>query len=118
MPLRRLSYLNAGCKKVKSGHIMSIEIQHDLVNHAFTAKVSGEISQLQYRKIDDQTLDYYRTFVPETLRNHGIASKLTQHALEYALANNYHIIPSCSYVDSYIERHPEYAHLIKKNCRT
>ncbi|EXF47210.1 acetyltransferase [Pseudomonas sp. BAY1663] len=31
-----------------------------------------------------QTLDMYRTFVPDALRGRGIAGVLAQHALEYA----------------------------------
>ena len=57
--------------------------------------------------------DDYRTFVPEPLRRQGIASKLTQHALEYARKHKNYIIPSCSYVEKYISKHPEYADLVK-----
>ena len=52
-----------------------------------------------------QTLDIYRTFVPNVLRGRGVAAALTEQALEYAERSGYSVIPSCSYVERYIERH-------------
>jgi predicted GNAT family acetyltransferase len=49
-------------------------------------------------------LDFYRTFVPDALRGRGVAAVLTRHALDYAAQEGYTVIPSCSYVEWYIER--------------
>ncbi len=56
-----------------------------------------------------QTLDIYRTFVPNALRGRGIAAALTEKALEYADEMGYTVIPSCSYVERYMERHQRHA---------
>ncbi|MCY1375880.1 GCN5-related N-acetyl-transferase [compost metagenome] len=42
--------------------------------------------------------------MPNVLRGRGIAAKLTETALEYAEDHGYTVIPSCSYVERYIER--------------
>lgn len=91
---------------------MDINIQHNKNSHYFYTYVSGEICTLMYKIIDDKTLDYYHTFVPESLRNKGIAGKLTVAALDYAVANQYHVVPSCPFVEKYIEAHPKYASVI------
>ena len=52
-----------------------------------------------------QTLDIYRTFVPNALRGRGVAAALTEAALKYAEDMGYSVIPSCSYVERYMERH-------------
>jgi predicted GNAT family acetyltransferase len=52
------------------------------------------------------------TYVPNSLRGKGIAAKLVEAALEYARLNGIKIIPSCSYVDVYLQRHPEYEDLL------
>lgn len=92
----------------------SLEIKHDKNNQRFFSIVDGRESYLQYLKIDDSTLDYYKTYVPNELRGKGIAGKIVESALNYALQNNLIIIPSCSYVDTFIERHPDYNKIVKK----
>lgn len=91
-----------------------MEIKHDKDNQRFFSIVDGRESYLQYLKIDSSTLDYYKTYVPNELRGKGIAGKIVESALNYALQNNLNIIPSCSYVDTFIERHPDYNKIVKK----
>lgn len=92
---------------------MDISIKHDEINKRFYVEVDGNLSELTYKKIDDKTLDYHHTFVPEALRNQGLAAKITKYALEYARNNHYQVIPSCPYVKAYIKQHIEYADLAK-----
>lgn len=99
--------------KTNKENDMELEIKHDQINHRFYADISGKICELKYKKVDNKLLDYYSTFVPEPLRDQGIAEKITHYAIEYALSHNYHISPSCSYVRKYLNEHPEYANIIK-----
>jgi predicted GNAT family acetyltransferase len=66
--------------------------------------VDGDRAYLAYMDLGKQTLDIYRTFVPNSLRGRGIAAALTEHALQYAEDKGYTVIPSCSYVERYMER--------------
>ena len=91
---------------------MDIEVQHDASQQLFYADVSGGRGELRYNKVNDRTLDYYSTYVPDDLRGHGLAATITQFALDFAREHHYKIIPSCSYVKSFIQRHTEYADLI------
>ncbi len=92
---------------------MDFTVKHDESNHRFYADVSGKTAELKYKKADEKALDYYSTYVPPSLRNQGIAGQITQQALDYARENDFEIIPSCPYVKEYIDRHSEYADLIK-----
>ncbi|KTD15535.1 glutaredoxin [Legionella gratiana] len=92
---------------------MELNIRHDKQNQKFYVKKNNEESNLKYKKLDEQTLDYYATFVPENLRNQGIADNITDYALQYAKDNNYQVVPSCPYVRSYIKKHPKYQSLVK-----
>ncbi len=82
----------------------SLSIQHDETSHQFVTTVDGHRAYLAYMDLGKQTLDIYRTFVPNPLRGRGIAAALTEQALEYAEAMGYTVIPSCSYVERYLER--------------
>lgn len=82
----------------------SLPIEHDVIKHQFELVVDGHRAYLAYMDLGKQTLDFYRTFVPADLRGQGIAAHLTEHALDYAERMGYSVIPSCSYVERYMQR--------------
>lgn len=92
---------------------MNIEVKHDKQTKRFYI-ATKEKCELKYRIIDKNTLEYYSTFVPEELRNKGLAGKIAREALEYAKSNRLQIVPTCSFVRSYIEQHPQYKNFVKK----
>lgn len=83
----------------------ALSIEHDQAKHQFAVEIDGHRAYLTYMDLGKQTLDFYRTFVPDALRGRGIAAALTEHALAYADQGGYTVIPSCSYVERYMERH-------------
>lgn len=86
-----------------------MKILHDKDQKQFFAVVEGKKSFLDYSiSADGRTLDYYSTFVPPELRGRHIGQDIVKFALDYAKENNYKIIPSCPFVEKYIENHPEY----------
>lgn len=89
-----------------------MEIRHDTDRKRFVAEVDGKEGTLTYERVDDGTLDYRSTFVPEELRGDGIGAKLVLHALDYARENDFEVVPSCPFVGKVIEEHPEYEDLI------
>lgn len=92
---------------------MNIVIEHDKKNHQFISEVEEKISHLKYTVLPDgKTLNYMSTYVPPELRGRQIAEQIVKFALDYAKENNYKIIPSCSYVDMYVKRHPEYNEIV------
>jgi predicted GNAT family acetyltransferase len=92
---------------------MSISVEHDKEKHQFYAMVEGQRAHLDYTPSSDgKTLDYAHTFTPPALRGRGIAGQITKVALEYAMTHHYKVIPTCPFVRSYIEAHPEYRDLI------
>ncbi len=90
-----------------------MEIKHDKENQRFYTIVEGREAYLQYLKIDSASLDYYKTYVPSELRGKGIAGEIVESALNYARENNLKIVPTCSYVETFIERHPDFNDLVK-----
>lgn len=75
--------------------------------------VSGsQVSKLDYRMPDEDTIDLVHTEVPEDLAGQGIGSALVTTALNYAKDNDLKVIPSCPFVASYIERHPKWKELV------
>lgn len=81
-----------------------ITIQHDLADKQFYITIDGSRAYLAYMDLGRKTLDIYRTFVPNALRGKGLAAKLTERALQFASEEGYQVIPSCSYVERYMQR--------------
>lgn len=90
---------------------MEGDIRHDPTRQRFTLDSNGALAYLTYREVDGQTLDFDHTFVPPALRGGGVASRLTEHALRYARARGAKVVPSCPFVATYIDRHPEHRDL-------
>ncbi|WP_246336015.1 GNAT family N-acetyltransferase [Azomonas macrocytogenes] len=84
--------------------MMQNSISHNRITHQFETVIDGHRAYLAYMDLGKQTLDFYRTFVPDELRGRGIAAALTRAALEFAEQEGYIVIPSCSYVERYLER--------------
>ncbi|MDF1606329.1 GNAT family N-acetyltransferase [Nocardioides sp. YIM 152315] len=56
--------------------------------------------------------DLRHTFVPKSQRGQGVAGALVKGALDAIRVSGGAITPSCTYVESFVQAHPEYADLI------
>jgi predicted GNAT family acetyltransferase len=88
-----------------------LDVRHDRTGHRFTADVDGVDAFISYRELPGRVLDLDHTYVPPAGRGRGIASQLTAHALTFARAGGYKIVPTCPFVATYLDRHPEYRDL-------
>jgi len=87
-------------------------IIHDTVRRRFEAVApDGSIAFLSYTP-EAGRVAFDHTFVPKAFRGCGMAARLTRAALEEARRQRWRVVPSCSYVATFIERHPEYADLV------
>ena len=55
---------------------------------------------------------FTHTGVPPAHQGQGLAAKLVTAGLQWAQSQGLKIVPACSYVQLYIQRHPEWQHLI------
>ena len=88
-----------------------IEIVHNADAHRFEAHVDGGLARCDYRRIGN-VLQVHHTEVPVALEGRGIAGQLVRATLDYAKANSLRVAPYCSYVRSWMRRHPEYQSLL------
>ncbi|MFC0821060.1 GNAT family N-acetyltransferase [Moraxella marmotae] len=89
-----------------------MQITHNTAEQRFETTIDGITAYLSYQVLDEQTLDYDHTIVPSALGGRGLGSLLVRHALDYAQDNGKKVLPSCSFVASYIQRRPEYQPLL------
>jgi predicted GNAT family acetyltransferase len=80
--------------------------------HRFEIREGDAVAFLQYADLPRaRAIHLIHTEVPPSLQGRGYAGELARAALEYARQAHLRVIPSCPFVRSYIERHPEYADL-------
>jgi predicted GNAT family acetyltransferase len=93
---------------------MNPDIKHDEKNHKFYCTIEGREAYLRYFMKDHNTIDFRSTYVPNELRGHGIAALIVDKALTFAQEKNFTVIPTCSYVHSFIEKNEKYKELITR----
>lgn len=91
--------------------IPPITVQHNSAENRYEAVVDGRYAVCEYEQEGGRVV-FTHTFVPPELRGRGIAEKLVRTALEEAREKQWRVVPACSYVAAYIERHPEYQGLV------
>jgi len=91
--------------------IDNVKIVNNETTSRFETQVDGKTAFLAYRRAD-KTVVFEHTEVPPALEGRGLAARLTRTALEYAKSQQLRVIPQCSYVASYIRKHPEYQELV------
>lgn len=84
---------------------------HNEQKGRFQLDVDNRLAHADYRR-EGSTLVFYHTYVPETHRGKGYAARVVRAGLEYARSHDLTVVPQCSFVSRYIERHPEYQSLV------
>jgi len=89
-----------------------MDIRHDTERQRFVVQVDGTEGTLDYRRLDDHTLDFRSTFVPRELRGRGIGERLVLYGLDHAREHGQKVVPTCPFVGRVVDDHPEYRDLI------
>jgi uncharacterized protein len=83
-----------------------MKVEHIPESGRFQARVDGHLCVADYR-LDGDRMEMLHTEVHPALGGRGIAARLVQAALDHARANGLKVVPLCSYVRTYMRRHPE-----------
>ncbi len=93
---------------------MEFAVRHDEGGHRFLAEVEGHTAVLAYAPLDERTLDFESTFVPNALRGRLVGTRLVLHALTWARGQRLSVVPSCWFVRHVVDRHPEFHGLLAR----
>ncbi len=92
--------------------INTLEVVHNEAESRFEIQLGASLAILDY-STNGSSIIMMHVGVPSEFREQGVASLLTRAALEYAKERSLRVVPVCSYVLSYLRRHPEYQSLTK-----
>ncbi|HET7033974.1 MAG TPA: GNAT family N-acetyltransferase [Casimicrobiaceae bacterium] len=91
-----------------------VEVRHNAAASQFEATVEGWLCIAAYTLVDG-VMRIHHTEVPPAVGNRGIAAQIVRAAFSYAEAQHLKVEPRCSYVRSYMRRHPETLHLLPED---
>lgn len=82
--------------------------------HGVDYDVDGEVlATLSFKQCGEDMVEIDHTFVHDSLRGQGIASKLMQHAAEELRRRKVLVLPTCSYAAKWLFEHDEYSDLLR-----
>ena len=90
---------------------MKEKVIHEKENERFVLYSEGNEVYVEYSMIGND-LNLYHTYTHPALRGKGLAAHVVRAAFEFAKENNLKIIPTCSYVQSFIAKNEEYKKLV------
>jgi predicted GNAT family acetyltransferase len=90
---------------------MTSTIRDNTALSRFEIDAEGVTAVANYRLSGD-VMTITHTEVPPDARNRGIASRLIEGMLVEARSRGLKIVPLCSFVKTYVDRHPEVRNLL------
>ena len=90
-----------------------IIVTHNVADSRFEVRVQDQIAECVYQS-NGPVVALVHTGVPHALEGKGIAAALVKAALAWARDESLVVQPRCSYVATYMQRHPETQDLLAK----
>ena len=88
-----------------------MNVRHNEAEQRYEVERDGETAVLTYR-VSGNTITFTHTIVPPEMEGGGVGSALVKTGLAAAREQGMKVVPSCSFVRGYIERHSEYQELL------
>ena len=88
------------------------DVVNDPSQHRYQLTVDGHTAAAHYETAGG-VITFVHTEVPPELGSRGIGSKLIQGALDQVRAAGLKVVAQCPFVKAWIDKHPDYADLLK-----
>lgn len=90
------------------------ELLDNKENKRYEYQIGEYTPHIDYNKKGD-VIALTHTRIPEELRGKGVGTSLVKDTLEDISRQHLKLVPLCSFVATYIKRHPEYKKLLKED---
>jgi uncharacterized protein len=92
---------------------MSVTVADNPMESRYEAWLDGEVVGISQYELTDDAIVFLHTVVGEEYEGQGVGSAIARYALDDARARGLRVRPLCPYIKGWLERHPEYADLIR-----
>lgn len=86
-------------------------VRHNEAAHRFELGSDENPAHIKYL-LREGIIDMVHTEVPAEYKGQGLAGKLATAALDWARENGRRVVPTCSFIAGFIDKHPEYRDLL------
>lgn len=101
-------------KKFTKEEVSKLNVIHDQNEQKFYIQLTEkDNAYIKYRKLDEKTFELKSTVVPREFEGQGIAGKLADETFKFGKENSKKFVISCSYLDNFVGKRPEYQDLIE-----
>ncbi|NBE93608.1 N-acetyltransferase [Nonomuraea sp. KC401] len=87
---------------------MPADVVDNSAKSRFEILVDGQVAGFADYRLLPTKIVFTHTEVAPELEGQGLAGELVGHALQMSADTGLRVVPLCSYVARYIERHPEF----------
>ena len=91
---------------------MTTTVAHVPEAQRFEVEVDGTLAGFAAYRRSGREVIFTHTEVLPAYQNRGVASALVRGALDQVRSEGLEVVPLCSYVKTWIGRHPDYADLV------
>jgi len=95
-----------------------INIADNVDAKRFEIKVDGRLAGFADYRLRAEKMVFTHTEIGDEFEGQGLGGKLAAAALDAARDTGLTVVPRCSFIASYIKRHPEYADLVDDSYTT
>ena len=98
-----------------------MEKRHSLIHneerHRYEFRLDGGVAYVEYEPAANGRYRLTHTIVPPQFEGQGIGRELVESTLEALCEQGVRIIPECTFIIRYIQRHPEWESLLAEGYR-
>jgi predicted GNAT family acetyltransferase len=93
------------------------KIDHDAMHSRYELRIEGTVVGVANYIRSGDTVSITHTGVQTAMRRRGLAGELIEFALRDARQCGLEVVPHCSYVSDYIDKHREHLDLVPRDRR-
>jgi uncharacterized protein len=93
---------------------MPIEVVDNSAESRFEVLLDGKVAGFAEYRLLPSKIIFTHTVVRPEHEGQGLAGRMVKHALEASRDAGLRVVPVCPYVESYIERHPDFKGLVDR----
>lgn len=88
-----------------------VTVENQPERHRYEVTCGGTLAGLMTYRQEGEQLDLVHTEILPEYEGKGLAAQLVARALDDVRARGQLVVPSCSYVAKFVQRHPQYQDL-------
>ena len=84
-----------------------MQVEHEEKDHRFVVRLPEGEAELGYAAQGADVMNLHHTYVPTSARGQGVGDVLVSGAFEYARQQGKRVVPTCPYVQAWLQKHPD-----------